>query len=93
MVAVLVVSMIIVFLCLRGKTILQTVVMLLGIGMIEYACYVGIASNSWLSIWKRCNLFSLMNIEKFFKTYENVNLFGYPVSSIFAAYALGNRFF
>lgn len=82
MVAVLVVSMIILFLCLRGKTILQTVVMLLGVGMIEYACYVGIASNSWLSIWKRCNLFSLMNIEKFFETYENVNLFGYPVSSI-----------
>ena len=46
MLAVLVVSMVIVFLCLQGKTILQTVAMLLGVGVIEYACHVGIASNS-----------------------------------------------
>lgn len=82
MLAAAVVSMVIAFLCLRGKTILQTVAMILGVGLVEYACYEGIASNSWLSIWKRCNLFSLMNVETFFKTYENVNLFGYPVSAV-----------
>ena len=93
MLAVLVVSMVIVFLCLRGKTILQTVAMLLGVGVIEYACYVGIVSNSWLSIWKRCNLFSLMNVEKFFETYENVNLFGYPVSSVLLCTLFGTGVF
>ena len=87
------VSMVIVFLCLRGKTILQTVAMLLGVGVIEYVCYVGIASNSWLSIWKRCNFFSLMNVEKFFETYENVNLFGYPVSSVLLCTLFGTGVF
>lgn len=82
MLAAAVVSMVITFLCLRGKIILQTVAMILGVGLVEYVCYEGIASNSWLSIWKRCNLFSLMNVETFFKTYENVNLFGYPVSAV-----------
>ena len=93
MLAAAVVSMVIVFLCLRGKTILQTVAMLLGVGVIEYVCYVGSASNSWLSIWKRCNSFSLMNVEKFFETYENVNLFGYPVSSVLLCTLFGTGVF
>ena len=89
MLAVLVIAAMIVWVCLRGKNILETSAILIGITLVEYGLYVGIASNSWLSILKWCNLFSFMRTEKFFQTYETVNFFHYPVSSLILCIIVG----
>lgn len=73
---------VITWICLCGKNILRTSIALILLTGIEWALYTGISPNSWLSILRWCNLFSFIRTENFFQTYETVNLFSYPVSSV-----------
>lgn len=77
------------WICLKGKNILRTSAVLVLLTGIEWGFYTKIPSNSWLGILKWCNLFSFIRIENFFQTYETVNLFGYPVSSVFICSVVG----
>ncbi len=77
---------VIIWICLRGKNILRTSIALILLTGIEWALYTGISPNSWLSILRWCNLFSFIRTENFFQTYETVNLFSYPVSSVIVLY-------
>lgn len=78
-----------IWVCLHGKSILRTGSILIGITALEYVLYVTVAKNSWLGVLKWCNLFSFMKTEEFFKTYETVNLFGYPASAFFVCGFVG----
>lgn len=80
---------VIIWICLKGKNILRTSVVLVLLTSIEWGFYTKIPSNSWLGILKWCNLFSFIRTENFFQTYETVNLFGYPVSSVIVCLVVG----
>lgn len=82
MAAAAVIASVVLLIALRGKSILKTSVMLLGVTIAEYGMYGLIPEHSSLDILKKCNLFYLMRTEKFFDNYATVNLFGYPVSSL-----------
>lgn len=84
-----VLSGVIVWICLKGKSILKTSVILVLLTSIEWAFYSKIPSNSWIGVLKWCNLFSFMRTENFFQTYETVNLFSYPVSSVIVCFVIG----
>ena len=80
---------VIVWICLKGKSILKTSVILVLLTSIEWAFYSKIPSNSWIGVLKWCNLFSFIRTENFFQTYETVNLFNYPVSSVIVCLVVG----
>lgn len=80
---------VIIWICLKGKNILRTSVVLVLLTSIEWGFYTKIPSNSWLGILKWCNLFSFIRTENFFQTYETVNLFDYSVSSVIVCLVVG----
>ena len=84
---------VITWICLKGKNILRTSVVLVLLVGVEWVFYAKIPSNSWLGILKWCNLFSFIRTENFFQTYETVNLFSYPVSSVIVCSIAGGILF
>lgn len=75
-------SALVVWVLLKGRSILESSLILIAIIVIEYVLYSQIDSLSWLSILKQCNLFYLLDTKRFLESYYTVNLFGYPVSSL-----------
>lgn len=67
------------FICLKNVTAYLT---LLLAGGIETALYLLISETSYLSPIKQINLAAFVNSSHLFKTYSNINLFGYPINLI-----------
>lgn len=72
----------IMWMLLKGRSILESSVILVGVTVVEYLLYSKIETLSWLGILKQCNLFYLLGVERFWKSYDTINLFNYPVSSL-----------
>lgn len=87
--ATAVIASLVILIVLKGKNILQTSVVLLGVTAVEYSLYTIIPEHSWLDILKKCNLCYFISTENFFKNYETINLFEYPVSSLFVCTIAG----
>lgn len=85
----LIVSVLVIWILLKSRGVLEGSVALLGIVAVEYLLYRKIEMASWFGILKQCNLFYLMDTERFLKNYYTVNLFSYPVSSLFVCGLFG----
>lgn len=80
---------VVIWIAVCGKNLMRTSIALLGITAVEYGFYAMIPPHSWLDILKQCNLFYFMGTEGFFKSYETVNVFCYPVSSVLVCAVAG----
>lgn len=87
--AAAVITGIVIWIVLWSKSILGTSLVLLGTAAVEYGFYASVPPHSWLDMLKQCNLFYLIETERFFKSYETINLFRYPVSSVLICAAAG----
>ncbi len=65
------------FICLKNTT---SYFILLLVGGIETALYLLISDTSFLSPLKQINLAAFVNSAHLFKTYANINLFGFPIN-------------
>ena len=84
---------IVIWIALWGKDLLMSGIALLGVTALEYGLYTAILPHSWLDIFKQCNLFRFMETERFFQSYDTVNLFQYPFSSVWVCCAVGAAVF
>lgn len=87
--ATTVIAAIVVWIALRGKSILSTGIMLLTAAVAEYSLYMAILPHSWMDVARQCNLFWIMRTEHFFQGYETMNVFQYPVSSVLVCGVFG----
>lgn len=74
---------------LWGKSTLRTSIALLGAAAVEYGLYTALPPHSWLDLLRQCNLFYFMETGSFFKSYETMNLFAYPVPSALFCVVIG----
>lgn len=79
----------VVWVLLKGRSILESSLGLAVIVAAEYLLYSKIESLSWLSILKQCNLFYLLGTNRFLESYYTVNLFNHPVSSLLVCSGFG----
>ncbi len=56
--------------------------------LIELLLWKNISVNSWLYCLRQMNLSAFVYTEKFFKEYQNMNFFSWPVSKLFCGIAL-----
>lgn len=74
---------------LWGKSALRTSIALLAAAVVEYGLYTALPPHSWLDLLRQCNLFYFMETGSFFKSYETMNLFAYPVPSALVCAVIG----
>lgn len=78
--AVLTVGLTFFLLCTVLRTRVLFCVACAGILMAELGMYVGISEYSWLSVFHYLNLAAILDTKCFFADYQNLNVFGWPVS-------------
>ena len=67
-------------LCVFCKRRIPACVAGAGVLMLEMALYTGIPNHSWLWALREMNLVAALDTVTYFSDYENLNLFGWPVS-------------
>lgn len=87
--AAAVIAGLVILAALWGKSTLRTSIAILGITVVEYVLYTALPPHSWLDLLRQCNLFYFMETGGFFKSYETMNLFAYPVPSALVCAVIG----
>lgn len=80
--AALVLSAASIWIALHGKSVLRTSAAFLFLMALEYGLSVNMFPGFFWNLLRWCNLFSFLRTERFFQSYETVNVFGHPVFSM-----------
>lgn len=74
------VALVMAYLCVRQKTVIQTLVAIVAGVFVEYILWETIGINDRMSIFREINIFSFLDTKHYLAKYYNINIMEIPVS-------------